>query len=166
VVGPENLPTELEMMQQASHLIPQPLRDKLLCAKPIEVRPVTERDPYNPQPGDPLKYVWFRADGDLPDTASLHKYILAYASDFNLLTTALLPHGKSVWNRDMQLASLDHALWFHGPLRADEWLLYAMDSPWAGNGRGFSRGSIYNQAGQLVASSAQEGLIRHRQDWA
>jgi acyl-CoA thioesterase-2 len=166
VVGPDNLPTELDMMHQVAHLIPEHMREKLLCAKPIEVRPVTERDPYNPKPGDPLKYVWFRADGALPDTLALHKYILAYASDFNLLTTSLLPHGKSVWHRDMQLASLDHALWFHGPLRADEWLLYAMDSPWAGNGRGFARGSIYNQAGQLVASSAQEGLIRHREDWS
>ena len=165
VVGPENLPTELEIMKQAEHLIPEHMREKLLCTKPIEVRPVHDRDPYNPQPGDPVKYVWFRADGELPDAAALHAYILAYASDFNLLTTALLPHGKSVWHRDMQIASLDHALWFHGPLRADEWLLYAMDSPWAGNGRGFARGSIYNRAGQLVASSAQEGLIRHRKDW-
>ena len=166
VVGPDNLPTELDMMQQVSHLIPEHMREKLLCAKPVEMRPVTDRDPYNPKPGDPLKYVWFRADGDLPDVQALHNYILAYASDFNLLTTSLLPHGKSVWHRDMQIASLDHSLWFHGPLRADEWLLYAMDSPWAGNGRGFTRGSIYNQAGQLVASSAQEGLIRHRKDWS
>jgi acyl-CoA thioesterase-2 len=166
VVGPDNLPTELELMHQVAELIPVHMREKLLCPKPIEVRPVSSLDPYNPKPGDPIKHVWFRADGALPDTAALHKYILAYASDFNLLTTSLLPHGKSVWNKDMQLASLDHSLWFHGPLRADEWLLYAMDSPWAGNARGFARGSIYNQAGQLVASSAQEGLIRHRKDWA
>jgi acyl-CoA thioesterase-2 len=165
-VGPENLPSELELMRQVAHLIPEAMRDKLLRAKPIEFRPVTQRDPYDPKPDDPLKYVWFRADGQLPDALSVHKSILAYASDFNLLTTSLLPHGKSVWHRDMQIASLDHALWFHGPLRADEWLLYAMDSPWASNGRGFARGSIYNQAGQLVASSAQEGLIRHRADWA
>ncbi|MNY50555.1 Acyl-CoA thioesterase 2 [compost metagenome] len=138
----------------------------MLCAKPIEMRPVTEEDPFDPKPGDPVKYIWFRADGTLPDVPALHKYMLAYASDFGLLTTSLLPHGKSVWQKDMQIASLDHALWFHGNLRADEWLLYAMDSPWAGNARGFSRGNIYNQAGQLVASSCQEGLIRHRKDWA
>ena len=77
-----------------------------------------------------------------------------------------LPHGKGVWQKDMQVASLDHALWFHQDLRADDWLLYAMDSPWAGNSRGFSRGSVYNRAGQLVASVTQEGLIRHRKDWA
>jgi acyl-CoA thioesterase-2 len=166
VVGPENLPTELELMQQVAHLIPAHMRDKLLCAKPIEMRPVAERDPYNPTPADPIKYIWFRADGALAQTPALHKYVMAYASDFNLLTTSLLPHGKSVWHHDMQIASLDHSLWFHGNLVADDWLLYALDSPWAGNARGFARGSVYNRSGQLVASSAQEGLIRHRQDWS
>ncbi|MDR0278406.1 MAG: acyl-CoA thioesterase II [Paucimonas sp.] len=166
VVGPENLPSEVEIARSMADRLPEHIREKILCAKPIEVRPVTERDPFNPKPGDPVKYAWFRADGTLPDSQALHKYMLAYASDFGLLTTSLMPHGKSVWHKDMQVASLDHALWFHGNLRADEWLLYAMDSPWAGNGRGFSRGSIFNRAGQLVASSCQEGLIRHRKDWA
>ena len=166
VVGPENLPSEVELFQRIADRLPESIREKMLCAKPIEMRPVTEEDPFNPKPGDPVKYIWFRADGTLPDVPALHKYMLAYASDFGLLTTSLLPHSKSVWQKDMQIASLDHALWFHGNLRADEWLLYAMDSPWAGNARGFSRGNIYNQAGQLVASSCQEGLIRHRKDWA
>jgi len=166
VVGPENLPSEVELAQRMADRLPESIRDKMLCAKPIEMRPVTEEDPFNPKVGDPVKYIWFRADGNLPDVPALHKYMLAYASDFGLLTTSLLPHGKSVWQKDMQVASLDHALWFHGNLRADEWLLYAMDSPWAGNARGFSRGNIYNQAGQLVASSCQEGLIRQRKDWA
>ncbi|MDB6144924.1 MAG: tesB 1 [Pseudomonas sp.] len=166
VVGPENLPSELELTQQRAHLIPEQLREKLLCPKPIEFRPVTDVDPYNPQPTEAVKYVWFRADGSLPDVPALHKYLMAYASDFNLLTTALQPHGKSVFQKDMQIASLDHSLWFHADLRADDWLLYAMDSPWAGNSRGFSRGSVYNRAGQLVASVSQEGLIRHRKDWA
>ena len=166
VVGPENLPSELDMIRQRAHLIPESMREKLLCAKPIEFRPVVGEDPFNPQVSDPSKYVWFRADGTLPDSPALHKYLLAYASDFGLLTTSLLPHGKGVWQKDMQVASLDHALWFHADLRADDWLLYAMDSPWAGNSRGFSRGSVYNRAGQLVASVTQEGLIRHRKDWA
>ena len=166
VVGPENLPSELDMMRLRAHLIPESMREKLLCAKPIEFRPVVGEDPFNPKVTDPIKYVWFRADGTLPDTPALHKYLLAYASDFGLLTTSLLPHGKGVWQKDMQVASLDHALWFHADLRADDWLLYAMDSPWAGNSRGFSRGSVYNRAGQLVASVTQEGLIRHRKDWA
>ncbi|MGH8381410.1 acyl-CoA thioesterase II [Pseudomonas sp.] len=166
VVGPENLPSEVELAQRMADQLPESIRDKMLCAKPIEMRPVTAEDPFNPKAGDPLKYIWFRADGTLPDVPALHKYMLAYASDFGLLTTSLLPHGKSVWQKDMQVASLDHALWFHGNLRADEWLLYAMDSPWAGNARGFSRGNIFNQTGQLVASSCQEGLVRHRKDWA
>ena len=166
VVGPENLPSELDMIRQRADLIPESMREKLLCAKPIEFRPVIGEDPFNPKVTDPIKYVWFRADGSLPDTPALHKYLLAYASDFGLLTTSLLPHGKGVWQKDMQVASLDHALWFHADLRADDWLLYAMDSPWAGNSRGFSRGSVYNRAGKLVASVTQEGLIRHRKDWA
>ena len=166
VVGPENLPSELDMIRQRAHLIPESMREKFLCAKPIEFRPVVGEDPFNPQVTDPIKYVWFRADGTLPDSPALHKYLLAYASDFGLLTTSLLPHGKGVWQKDMQVASLDHALWFHADLRADDWLLYAMDSPWAGNSRGFSRGSVYNRAGKLVASVTQEGLIRHRKDWA
>ncbi|MHA6162176.1 acyl-CoA thioesterase II [Pseudomonas sichuanensis] len=166
VVGPENLPSEVELASAMADQLPERIRDKVLCAKPIEIRPVTERDPFNPKPGDPVKYAWFRADGNLADIPALHKYLLAYASDFGLLTTALLPHGKSVWQKDMQIASLDHSLWFHRNLRADEWLLYATDSPWAGNARGFCRGSIFNRAGQLVASSTQEGLIRHRKDWA
>ncbi|MEG5264792.1 acyl-CoA thioesterase II [Pseudomonas sp. JDS28PS106] len=166
IVGPEDLPTELELLTQRAHLIPEAMRDKFLCPKPIQFRPVTAEDPFNPKPGDPVKYIWFRADGTLPDLPALHKYMLAYASDFNLLTTSLLPHAKTVWQRDMQVASLDHSLWFHNDLRADDWLLYAMDSPWAGNSRGFSRGSVFNRAGQLVASVSQEGLIRHRKDWA
>ena len=166
VVGPENLPSELDMIRQRGHLLPESMREKLLCAKPIEFRPVVGEDPFNPKVTDPIKYVWFRADGTLPDSPALHKYLLAYASDFGLLTTSLLPHGKGVWQKDMQVASLDHALWFHADLRADDWLLYAMDSPWAGNSRGFSRGSVFNRAGKLVASVTQEGLIRHRKDWA
>ena len=146
--------------------IPERIRDKLLYPKPIEIRPVTQHDPYDPQPDEPVKYLWFRADGKLPDVPALHKYLLAYASDFGFLTTSMQPHAVSVWQKTMQVASLDHALWFHRDLRADEWLLYAIDSPWAGNARGFVRGSIFNRDGQLVASSTQEGLIRRREDWA
>ncbi|AHG42808.1 acyl-CoA thioesterase II [Pseudomonas syringae] len=166
IVGPENLPSELELLTSRAHLIPEAAHDKFLRPKPIQFRPVTAEDPYDPKPGEPVKYVWFRADGSLPDIQALHRYMLAYASDFNLLTTSLRPHGKTVWQRDMQVASLDHSLWFHNDLRTDDWLLYAMDSPWAGNSRGFSRGSVFNRAGQLVASVSQEGLIRHRKDWA
>lgn len=165
VPGPEGLPTETEIASQVAHLIPERMRDRMLSDKPIEIRPVAMINPFAPEPAEPVKYIWFRAAGTLPDEPQLHKLLLAYASDFNLLTTSMLPHGVSVFQKFMQVASLDHALWFHADLRMDDWLLYAMDSPWAGNARGFSRASIFNRSGQLVASATQEGLIREREDW-
>ncbi|SEL14197.1 acyl-CoA thioesterase [Halomonas daqiaonensis] len=108
------------------------------------------------------KRLWFRLVGDLSDDQTLHRYLLAYISDFNLLTTALVPHGIDFRDPQLQIASLDHALWFHHDVRVNDWLLYDMDSPWAGGARGFARGSIYDRQGRLVASSAQEGLTRLR----
>ena len=109
-----------------------------------------------------MRHVWFKAYGELPDDPLLHQAVLAYASDHGLLGTALLPHGLSLWSPGMQLASLDHSLWMHRPFRVDEWLLYAMDSPVAAGARGFVSGSIYSRDGALVASVAQEGLLRLR----
>jgi acyl-CoA thioesterase-2 len=165
VPGPENFKSETELARRIAPMIPERMRERATSAKPIEIRPVTLINPFDPKPCEPVKYVWFRADGDLPDDPQLHKYLLAYASDFNLLTTSMQPHGVSVFQKFMQVASLDHSLWFHANLRMDDWLLYAMDSPWSGNARGFSRGSIFNRTGQLVASVAQEGLTRLREDW-
>ena len=127
---------------------------------PIEFRPVEDIDPYRPGRRPPFRHVWFRANGKLTDDKALHRCILAYASDFNLLGAALLPHNVSFVKDRMIIASIDHAMWFHRDFRADEWLLYALDSPSASNARGFSRGNIFNQAGDLVASVTQEGLIR------
>ncbi len=165
VPGPEGLKSETELARMVAPMIPERMRERLISDKPIEIRPVTLINPFAPQPCEPVKYVWFRAAGELPDDPQLHKYLLAYASDFNLLTTSMQPHGVSVFQKFMQVASLDHSLWFHRNLRMDDWLLYAMDSPWAGNARGFSRASIYNRQGELVASAAQEGLTRVREDW-
>ena len=142
------------------------MREKILCAKPIQIRPVNPGDPFRPQPSAPLNMYWFKADGSLPANPALHKYLLAYASDFGLLTASLRPHGASFWQPDMQVASLDHALWFHRDLKMDDWHLYVQESPWSGGARGFSRGSIFNRAGELVASVAQEGLIRRRESRA
>jgi acyl-CoA thioesterase-2 len=164
VKGPEGLPTELELLSQHAQRFPERIREKFLSEKPIEMRPVTYVDWFAPEKREPLKYVWFRAHGELPDDPQVHRYLLAYASDFNLITTAMQPHGVSVAQRNIQVASLDHALWFHGELRMNEWLLYAMDSPWTGSGRGLSRGHIFTRDGKLVASVAQEGLIRLRTD--
>ena len=165
VPGPEDLKSETELARMVASMIPERLRERAISDKPIEIRPVTLINPFAPQPCEPVKYVWFRAAGELPADPQLHKYLLSYASDFNLLTTSMQPHGVSVFQKFMQVASLDHSLWFHRDLRMDDWLLYAMDSPWAGNARGFSRASIYNRQGELVASAAQEGLTRVREDW-
>jgi acyl-CoA thioesterase II len=162
VPGPEGLPTDLELLRRQQHLIPERIRDKFLCEKPIEIRPVAQVDPFAPHVREPIKQVWFRADGELPDDPRVHRYLLAYASDFNLITTALQPHGVSSMHPQMQLASLDHSLWIHGNLRVNDWLLYSMVSPWAGNARGLSYGHIFTRDGRLVASVAQEGLMRLR----
>ncbi|MFP2910487.1 acyl-CoA thioesterase II [Pyxidicoccus sp. 3LFB2] len=160
VPGPEGLPTDQELLSRQAHRIPERMREKFLCDKPIEIRPIAYVDPFNPEKREPLKHVWFRADGDLPEDPQVHRYVLAYASDFNLIGTALLPHGTSFFNPGIQGASLDHALWFHGDLKVNDWLLYSLDSPWAGNARGLARGSIFTRDGRLVASVAQEGLLR------
>ena len=163
VPPPESLPSDIELLRRKAHLIPEQVRDKFLGDKPIEIRPVTVVDPFDPQVCEPLKYVWFRANGVMPEDPQVHRYMLAYASDFNLITTVLQPHGANYLNRDIQMASLDHALWFHANLRMNDWLLYAMDSPWAGNARGLARGHVFTREGRLVASVAQEGLVRKRQ---
>ena len=164
VPGPEELLSDIELLRRKADLIPERVREKFLGQKPIEMRPVTLFDPFEPKACEPVKYVWFRADGVLPEDPQVHRYVLAYASDFNLITTTLQPHGARFLQRNMQMASLDHALWFHGNLRVNDWLLYAMDSPWAGNARGLARGHIFTREGRLVASVAQEGLVRVRQD--
>ncbi|MDG2046864.1 MAG: acyl-CoA thioesterase II [Halioglobus sp.] len=130
--------------------------------QPIERKPVQPRDHGNPQPQDPQQQIWFRALGDLGDDLARHQTILAFMSDFGLLGTALLPHPYSGMSSDVQAASLDHALWFHQPFKADDYLLYCLDSPMAAGARGFSRGSFYTRDGVLVASSAQESLQRVR----
>lgn|SRR5690606_13047868 len=162
VPGPEGIKSELQIAQENQHLLPEAVRDSVLCPKPIEIRRVGHYNPFNPKVSEPRQYIWFRADGQLPDDDHLHRYLFAYASDFNLLSTAALPHGISTWLPHMQVASLDHAVWFHRPLRMDDWLLYAMDSPSASGARGLSRGLVYNRAGELVASVAQESLMRDR----
>ena len=130
--------------------------------RPIELRPVEYERYMSRDPREPVFNVWIRATGPLPDDPAIHQCVLAYASDMTLLNSTLIAHGRTVFDREIQAASLDHALWFHRPFRADEWLLYAQDSPFTGSARGFARGSIFSQSGELVASVAQEGLIRVR----
>ena len=127
---------------------------------PIDFRPVEFINPFKPGKRSPFRHVWFKAKEKISDNKRLHRYILSYASDYNLLVSALLPHNVSMFKDPMKIASIDHAMWFHRDFRVDEWLLYAIDSPSASNARGFSRGSIFSRDGRLVASVTQEGLIR------
>jgi acyl-CoA thioesterase-2 len=159
---PDELMSELEMRRRFKHLIPEKVREQLTRDRPIEIRPVNPINYKDPEIREPYKQNWFRADGKLGDSISLHQSLLAYASDFGLLGTSLLPHGVSFAQKQMQVASIDHSIWFHRPFRADDWLLYDMDSPSSSSGRGFNRGNIFNQKGELVASVCQEALIRKR----
>lgn len=160
VAGPEGLVDERTLLLGMADRIPERLRKLWLREWPIEMRAVEPLDPLQPDKRPPVRHIWFRVVGDLGDDLALHQCMLAYASDWALLGTSTLPHGLSAADPKLQMASLDHALWFHSRFRADEWLLYAQDSPRAGGARGFSRGSIFTRDGRLVASVAQEGLIR------
>lgn len=162
VPPPDGLPNEVDLARRYRDRIPPAIREKFTCAKPIEMRPVRVVDPFNPKPLPPVRHVWFRANGSMPDEAQVHRYLLAYASDFNFLSTALQPHGRSLLEPAVTMATIDHAMWFHRPFRFDEWLLYAVDSPTASGSRGLVRGRFFSRDGRLVASTAQEGLMRVR----
>jgi len=161
VPGPEGFPSEVEQARKWADKIPAKAREQILCDKPIEIRHVTSSDPFAPKRQSDHRYVWFRAIGPMPDDGAAHRYMLAYASDFNLMSTSLRRHGHSYWEPEMQVASLDHAMWFHRDFRMDDWLLYAMASPNACKARGLSIGRIFTRQGVLVATVAQEGLIRY-----
>ena len=162
VVGPEGLPTELEIREAEAARIPEKFRTHWLRERPIEIRTIEPRDWFDPGKGPPVQHSWFRIAAPVGDDPALHQGLLAYASDMTLLDTCLLPHGISWMNPKLQSASLDHTIWFHAPMRTDEWLLYVQDSPKAAGARGLNRGSVYTRDGKLVASVAQEGLIRVR----
>ncbi len=157
---PEDLASEAELRDMFIDKMPESARRYWERARPIEMRPVDLTHFVSDKILDPIQNVWFKATSPLPDDVAIHECVLAYASDMTLLDTSLFAHGRSFFNRDLQLASLDHAMWFHRPFRADEWLLYHQDSPSTSGARGFNRGSVYTRDGVLVASVTQEGLIR------
>ena len=161
VLPPEVLMTDVEQVEQLRKQQPE-LASQLpnLTPKAIEFRPVENRFRSTEQARSPYFHVWMKTKDKLPIDLPMQHQILAYASDYNLLTAAILPHQHRTERGQVFFASLDHALWFHRDFRIDDWLLYAIDSPSASNARGFARGSIFNQAGQLVASVSQEGLMR------
>ncbi len=162
VPPPEELESEQDYALQHRDLLPEHIREKFICDRPIEMRPVKMINPLNPEISEPKRAVWMKASGAMPDDLRVHQYLLAYASDFNFLPTALYPHGESFLAPHMQVVTIDHSMWFHHEFRFDEWLLYEIDSPVAAGGTGLVRGKIYNRDGLLVASSIQEGLIRKR----
>jgi acyl-CoA thioesterase-2 len=157
---PETLPSEADLKALFLESAPAVVRRYWERERPIEIRPVDLRHYVSREPLDPIQQVWVKTTHRLPDDPEIHRCVLAYASDMTLLDTALFAHGRTLFDPDLQVASLDHALWFHRPFRADEWLLYAEDSPSASGARGFTRGSLFSRDGKLVASVAQEGLIR------
>ncbi|GAC1355200.1 MAG: acyl-CoA thioesterase II [Polyangiales bacterium] len=162
--APESLPTEQERVAAYTGKLPRIYRERATAPQPFEMRPVDSpmSDPISPPPRAPVRRVWLKTIARLPDDAALHRYLLAYASDHSLVTTALLPHGVTWLTPGMQVASLDHVMWFHQPFRVDDWLLYVIDSQAAHGARGLVRGRIFTREGRLVASTAQEGLIRRR----
>jgi acyl-CoA thioesterase II len=170
VPGPDELLSEkqlgeryLESLPEAVRAaVPLSMRERVLADRPIEIRPVAPLPPLDPPAIEPRRRVWFRANGELPDRRATHELVLAYASDFHLLGTALQPHAVSWLTPRLQIASLDHAMWFHRRFRFDDWLLYDLDSPSAQGGRGLAHGRWFTRDGVLVASTMQEGLIRDR----
>ena len=162
VVGPEQLKSISEYYLDCIDQLPPGIHDRLKQEMPIEMRPVELYDWLKPQISKPINHVWMKASGEMPDDPRIHKYMLAYASDFQFLPTALHPHGVSYMSPDFQLATIDHAMWFHRDFRFDDWLLYSVESPSASGGRGLVRGQIFNREGVLVASTIQEGVMRKR----
>ena len=163
VIGPDGLISELEYYQQNLDKVPKPLHSIVLADKPIEMRHVQQFDPFNPHVMEPASQSWIKASGVLPDDPRVHRYLLAYASDFTFLPTALLPHGESFMQPKMQVATLDHSMWFHRPFKMDEWILFSKESTSASGGRGLVRGQFFNQKGELIASAMQEGVIRNHE---
>jgi acyl-CoA thioesterase-2 len=160
---PETVPTDQERYAHAAARVPQKILERFAGEQPFEMRSVdAPDDPIKPSPLPPRRRVWLKTTGRLPDDPALHRYLLAYASDHAFLATALFPHAITFLSGAVQIASLDHVMWFHAPFRVDEWLLHVIDSPAARGSRGFVRGRVFTREGRLVASTAQEGMMRKR----
>ena len=162
VPQPEALPSEAELKEHLVGRLPEPLKAYWQHERPIEIRPVDLSRYTSPGKRTASQQVWIKATGELGDSLACNQCVLAYASDFTLLDTALIAHGRFVFDPTLMLASLDHAIWFHRPFRIDDWLLYSQDSPSSAGARAFCRGTLFTRSGELVASTAQEGLLRER----
>ena len=160
VPGPDELQAFNDTPDEVLEKVPEKMRRYLTRKRPFEIRPVEPVSLLSLESSEPVRHVWLRAVDRLPDEPDLHRNLLAYISDFQLIGTAILPHGIHFEDGKVQMASLDHAMWFHRPFRVDDWLLYSMESPNAASARGFALGRFFSADGTLVASTAQEGLIR------
>jgi acyl-CoA thioesterase-2 len=159
---PDDLIPEDDFKKLFMDVAPKPVREYWKRDRPLELRPVSLKHYITREKMPPYHHVWLRATAPLPDDHAVQACVLAYASDMTLLDTALYPHGRSVFDKNIQAASLDHSMWFHRDISLNDWLLYSHDTPNASGGRGFTRGQIFDLKGNLVASTAQEGLIRLR----
>jgi len=160
---PDSLSSANALAERFHTFLPKATLEYLKGSHPIDIRVVNPEMYLARSEGAPARqYIWFRALRHVPEQLAIHQALLAYLSDMTLLNTALIPHGRLIFDADLQVASLDHALWFHRPFRIDEWMLYAQESPSASGGRGMTMGRIFTLDGRLVASVAQEGLIRRR----
>ncbi|MGA9599254.1 MAG: acyl-CoA thioesterase II [Methylocystis sp.] len=164
VPDPESLPTSSALADRLKSFLPQAVLARLQRPSALDMRVVDPVAAFGAKPASVRQYFWFRIDGPLPEDDALQRALVAYLSDMTLLNTALAVHGRTIFDRSLQVASLDHALWFHRPCRADEWLLYAQQSPTASGGRALTYGHLFTRNGRLVASTAQEGLIRQRDE--
>jgi acyl-CoA thioesterase-2 len=160
VPGPDGLSDATDIPRAVLDTVPEKMRRFLTSKRPFELRPVEPIKLLSPAPAPPVRHIWLRALDQLPDNPHLHRNLLAYISDYQLVATATLPHGIHFEYGNVQMASLDHAMWFHRPFRVDDWLLYSMESPNASGARGLALGRFFARDGRLVASTAQEGLIR------
>ncbi len=157
---PEDLKSRDEYRELYADKIPDDMREHWTRPQPFIIKEISGINPFDLKPKSDVNHLWFKTDGALDVPPAMHHCLIAWASDMNLLGSSLRPHGLHWMSPELMNASLDHAIWFHAPIRADEWMLYSMDSPKAGNGRSFNRGSIFTRGGELVASVAQEGLMR------
>ncbi len=162
VPPPEELRPELEIVREHADELPQAMRNLATQDRPLDFRPIDGEYAMGAGSRNPSRMMWVRTEGKIDDDPTHHRAVLAYASDYGLLTSSLRPHGRRARDPEMMIASLDHAIWFHSDFRVDDWLLYVIDSPVAGGARGFARGTFFTRDGQLVASTAQEGLIREK----
>ena len=162
VAKPEDLPSVHEYESRITGQLPEKFQRLIVLSAPFDLRPVESLDKDYPGDSEPVRHLWFKAMDKLPDDPDLHRSILAYASDYGLLTTTLIPHGFDMFDNKLIMASIDHAMWFHRPFRVDEWLLYDFQALSTSNSRGLARGRIFQQDGTLVATTIQEGLVRLR----